>query len=68
MSMNDDYLKNMDAGAAAVRASVRAEEQQCARYFDPRRVQVLGIFDKLDDAGKDEALAMMVELQKRRGA
>jgi hypothetical protein len=55
--IRDQYLKRLDENAAAQRAQVAAWENTVnARFFDPRRAQILAMFDMLDDNGKNEAV------------
>lgn len=55
-----DYLKRMDEDARAIRDRFQAYEAMRARSFDPRRSELLQIFDSLDNEGKDKALEMLI--------
>lgn len=54
-----DYLQRMDEDARAIRDRFQADEAMRARSFDPRRTELLQIFDRLDNEGKDKALELL---------
>lgn len=58
----NDYLQRMDDDARAIRDRFQADESMRARSFDPRRTELLQIFDRLDNEGKDKALAAIKSL------
>jgi hypothetical protein len=57
-----NYLERMDEDAQAIRDRYKAEGAMRARAFDPRRSQLLGMFDMMDTETKDRAIRLIGRL------
>jgi hypothetical protein len=62
-SPSEEYLKRMDAHAAALREGYGPNDRIQARSLDPRRREIIDTYDNLTEEGKAAAYELFGKLK-----